>query len=399
MKNAFYLIFMMLVSTTTFSKEPISLNGGNIEQTKYFEKINYQKIKGKIIVEVSINSKLYKFIFDTGAPFSISYRLFKELSPQTIGKMDIRDPSGAKDSMQIVALPKLNMGSIVFLNTPGLVLPESNSKVFDCLGVDGIIGSNMLRNSVVQFDDQNKQIVITDNAKIFDLKKKQYQQLELSNIQSNPFIKIVLQKGAQNSVDKILFDSGSPDFYDMSNGAHDFFQGRVDVMDKIAEGEGSFTWGVHGFADKQKAYAVNIPELIINNTKFNNVSVTTTSNDESRVGSKLLQYGKTTLDYKNKRFYFEPYENIKPDEPSERVWAIGSTVLNGKKVVGIIWDKSLEGDVNLGDEILKFNDVDFSAMDFCNLIISENSISNTQADIELKDIKTGQIKRVKINRL
>ncbi len=68
-------------------------------------------------------------------------------------------------------------------------------------------------------------------------------------------------------------------------------------------------------------------------------------------------------------------------------------------VVGIIWDKSLEGDVNLGDEILKINDVDYGAMDFCSLIRSENNTSNTQADIELKDIKTGQIKRLQIKRL
>ncbi len=172
MKYAFYLIFLMLIPAASFSNELINLNGGNIEQTQYFEKISYKKIKGKIIVEVSINSKLYKFIFDTGAPFSISDRLYKELTPQTIGKMEIGDQSGAKDSIQIITLPKLNIGGIVFLNTPGLVLQEGSSKVWDCFGVDGIIGSNMLRNCVVQFDDQNKQIVITDNAKSFDLKKK-----------------------------------------------------------------------------------------------------------------------------------------------------------------------------------------------------------------------------------
>ncbi len=33
-------------------------------------------------------------------------------------------------------------------------------------------------------------------------------------------------------------------------------------MDKVAEGEGAFTWGLYGFADKQKAYAVNIRNLL-----------------------------------------------------------------------------------------------------------------------------------------
>jgi hypothetical protein len=400
MKNAFYLIFMMLVSTATFSKEFISLNGGNIEQAKYFERINYQKIKGKIIVEVTINSKPYKFFFDTGAPFSISEKVYKELNPQAIEKMDIQDQSGAKDSMQVIMLPKLNMGDLVFINTPGLVLPQNNSRVFDCFGVDGTIGSNMLRNSVVQFDDQNNQLTITDNAKIFYLKKKQYQQLELSNVQSSPYIKVLLQKGIQKGDDKILFDSGSSDFYEMCNGAFNFFQGRFDLMDKIAEGEGSFTLGVHGFADKQKGHAVNIPELVINTTKFNKVFVHTTSNGESRIGSKLLRYGKTTLDYKNKHFYFEPYENIDLDELSERLWSIGTIFQNGKTVIGIIWDKSLEKDINLGDEILKFKGANFATMDLCSIIRSEdNSTSNVEADIELKDIKTGQIKRIKIKRL
>jgi hypothetical protein len=41
------------------------------------------------------------------------------------------------------------------LNTSGIVLHE-NSEWVECLGIDGIIGSNMLRNSVVQFDEQKK---------------------------------------------------------------------------------------------------------------------------------------------------------------------------------------------------------------------------------------------------
>jgi hypothetical protein len=113
----------------------------------------------------------------------------------------------------------------------------------------------------------------------------------------------------------------------------------------------------------------------------------------------LLQYGKVTLDYKKKRFYFEPFDNINTDELSERPRAILPTLQNEKLVVGIIWDKTLESKINLGDEVLSINGFDIQAMDTCEYLTRDYTSSNEELILELRDINTGEIKKVEIERM
>jgi|SRR6187402_2217823 len=394
-----YFILCCFFTTFAIAQNESNLNQGDIRQTKYLQTIGYEKAKGKIFVTVSINGEKYKFLFDTGAPFAISKKIYDQLHLPKTGSLPIQDASGKSEEMIITMLPDLQLGEISFLNTPGIVFQESSSPVFGCLDVDGIIGSNMLRNSVIQFDELNHQLTITDNAKNLSLKKVPYQELELSQTQSNPFIKITLQKGNQAVSDNLLFDTGADGFYEMSVAAYLYFKQKSDVAEVIAENDGSSAWGLHGMEGKEHQYELKVPGLILCHKTFNNVIVTTTGSNESRIGSKLLNYGKVTVDYKKKRFYFEPYTNANTDELSEHLWAIAPTLQDNKMVVGIIWDKTLENTINLGDEILNFNGIDYQSMDFCKLVRAENKFTNNQATVTLKDLKTGEIKTIEIKRL
>ena len=51
----------------------------NLNKKEYFTVISYKEIKGKIIVQCSINDKPYNFIVDTGAPVTITQELYDEL--------------------------------------------------------------------------------------------------------------------------------------------------------------------------------------------------------------------------------------------------------------------------------------------------------------------------------
>lgn len=402
MNKLLYFLYLPFLSLATFAQSPVTLNQGDIEQKHYLQKIPYQKTKEKLIVGVTINGKAYRFLLDTGAPFAVSNKLYKELDLHSLSMGEVTDQSGTKDSMITISLPKLEMGNLSFVNTRGIVLPEAAAKAFDCFGIDGVIGSNMLRNSIVQFDDKNSQMIITDNPRNLDLKRTPYQDMKLSPLQSNPYIVVILKKGKEKTGGEILFDCGADGFFQMAMGTYSWLQGRPEVTDKIAEGKGSFDWGINGFAEDQQQFALSIPEFVVNDFRFNNVFVLTTNAGESRIGAGLLEYGKTTLDYQQRRFYFEPYENIDTGKLSEREWAIQPALKDDKLVVGIIWDKTLEGKVNLGDEVLKFGDNDYRSMSFCKLMLGESKgtgINGNKTVVELKDVKTGMIKTVEISRL
>jgi hypothetical protein len=170
------------------------------------------------------------------------------------------------------------------------------------------------------------------------------------------------------------------------------------IVEKIAENEGSLGFGIHGFYANQEYLLLSIPEFTVNKMTFNDVIATTTYEDNSRLGAKLLQYGKVTLDYKKKRFYFEPFEVINKCGLSKVPWQIDFTFQNNKMVVGIIWDRTLEAQINLGDEVLSINGIDIQLKNFGELL--QFDITDCEElFIELKDIKTGEIKKVEIKRM
>jgi hypothetical protein len=395
MKKLLTLLILTFYASSIFA-QIFTLNHGKIKQKHYLQEIPYQKKREGLIVPVTINGKEYKFIFDTGAPLIISDKIYKELNLRTIRLKNMGDASGEnKKQVRFILLPEIDIQGITFLNTPGAVFYENSgiSELAECFGVDGIIGSNMLRNSVVQFDEQNKQIIITDNIKKLSLQTHKYQKMKLSFMQSNPYITITLpQSGTDHNV---LFDTGDAgSFFTLS-------LNRLNscVVDTIAENEGSFGIGVHGFFKKQKHLLLNIPELVINGTTFSDVTVSTTHTHCSIIGSKLLQYGKTTLDYKKKRFYFEPYDHINTSKPAgDFYYPINFTFQNDKKVVGIIWDKTLEDEINLGDEVLSVNGIYIQEMDFCEKFMLKFPPSDKYI-FELRDIHTGAIKKVEIERI
>ena len=396
-RSIFTLLILVFCASSILAQT--NSEQGKIKQNSYFQKIPYTKIKETlIVVPVTINGKVYKFIIDTGSSLLISRKLYKELHLQTIGQKGINDISGTHKNMDLIIIPELDLQGITFVNTLGIAEDE-NSFFLKCFGVDGLIGSNMLRNSVIQFDDQNKHIIITDDIKNLSIKNTSKQKMELTREQSRPFINIGHKKGKNKANEKVLFDTGSDSFYKMETGVYKRANGHIDFFDKIAEGEGSFAIGLHGPSETQKHQLLNIPELVIAKTVFSNV-VTTTHASHSSIGSKLLRYGITTLDFKKKHFYFKPFDSINTDELSEKPKQIGLTISNNKMVVGIIWNKALESQINLGDEILSINGIDYQQKDACEFLISDNlSIKMTMVVVELRDINTGIIKKIEIKRL
>ena len=265
MKKLLTLLVLTFYASSIFAQF-ITFNQGKIKQKHYLQEIPYQKTEGiPPIVQVTINGKMYNFIFDTGAPLTISNKIYKELNLRNTININIKDAFGEVKKTKGILLPEIHLQDITFRNTPGIIAPEEFSELAECLGIDGIIGSNMLRNSVVQFDDQNKQIIITDNIKKLSLQTNTYQKMKLSFGQSNPYVFVTFPKGETDH--NVLFDSGAANsFFTLSlnklNGC---------VVDTIAESEGTSGIGMHGFSKKQKHLLLNIPELIVNNVIFGDV--------------------------------------------------------------------------------------------------------------------------------
>lgn len=399
MKKTFCIIFLVSFIFNAYSQ--VDLNKGEIEQKHYNDTIPYQHKNGKIIIPVDINGDTYSFLFDTGAPFVIYDDIYQKLNIKNSQEVSFGDVNKKSSVKKTITLPKMNVGKMTFLNSAGLVLNKGDSKVIDCFGIDGVIGSNLLRNSIVQIDSKNKILIITDKAKNLSVKRKNSEKIEFDK-QKTPTLKITLQKNP-NVTDEVIFDSGDDQFYTMSIGSYQLFQeNKIKSISKIATAKGSSIFGFLGKKDEQKNILISSENIFINDSHFKNIISTVNTNEDSpsRLGAKLLEYGKVTIDYNKGRFYFEPYENISQDELSKKPWSIEPTMQNDKMVVGLIWDENVKKKINVGDEILKIGNTDYQSMDFCEIVLKpETDKSKNHIDVKLKDVKTGKIKEVKISRI
>ena len=371
----------------SFGQE-FSFNQGGVSQKGYFEVIPYETDNNKIFINVEINGKKRKFLFDTGSTTLICESLFREINPTLIHNQLVIDMYKNKDTLKVVSLNDLKLGGITFNDIPASVI-QSSPDWFKCLNVEGVIGSNMLRNSIVQISSVNHTVTVTDNKKKLTLSKNDISKLKLYK-SSYPFIQILINKISL----EVIFDTGNGALFSLSNGMmNNIIKGEKNKpFETVSTGFGANSFGLFGAENNTEMFRLRIPLLQINKGKFENTIVETSSIVQSSVGSELLKYGTVTLDYLNKNFYFEPFESEINIE--EKKWPISPTVFNGQIVVGVIWG-DLKSEVNLGDRIIKIDSTNYENWDICKLSLGLKD--KIKATLTLED-RNGKLKQIEIQK-
>jgi hypothetical protein len=385
------VLFLLLILNNAIAQN-INLNKGETETENYFTDVNFEFVNGKIIIPVVINNITYRFLLDTGAPNLISKKLATILSPKFQNKIDVSDANENKSSMNIVELPNLTIGTITFKNTVALSSEDEKNLVFDCFNIDGFIGSNLLRNSIIQIDVNKKNLTITNDIKNFKLNKRNSSKLQLLGIQSSPYIWVKLI-GTSSGKEQVLLDTGMKGFYSISTKHFNLFE-KSKIFEVKAMGNGTESIGLFGNSASSNHKRLLLPKLELSNSNFLNITTITTNDDNSKIGVDLFEKGIGTIDFKNKRFYFEAYATD-IDLTAEQI-GFSPTILNNKLSIGIVWAENLKNVIFPGDEIIAVNNINYENYPLCDFI-SKKSIFK---DIVVKKItiknKDGQIKEIEI---
>ena len=381
--NKFFLSLSvcLLVSFASYGQK-VKFNRGRSVEKNFYAVIPYEELKSKLIIPVEIEGKTYRFLFDTGAPNLIGHALNDQIKTNEINSIQVKDANDSKRPLQVVEIPMLAIGGIFFKNSPAVVNDSSSNFLFDCLEIDGIIGSNLVRNSIVQIDTRKREIKITNNEDKLALKGMKSIDMALSKGQSSPYLWISL-KGEGKAKEQVLFDTGAQGFYDLSFQSFQTLNG-LKVFDKVETANGYKGLGLFGVAEPTLHYRVLVPEISLLGATFENIVSISTTAVKSRIGADILKYGKVTLDYKHQKFYFEPFENRV--DLSEELWGLSPTMKESSLVVGLVWEDELAKRVQYGDKILQINEIKVGDMELCDLLIKELPFKNkTNVKITLQD--------------
>ncbi len=386
-----YLSCLLIIVSIHVFGQRINLNQGETPSEKYFEEFDFEFVKNKIIVSVELADSKYKFLLDTGAPNIISKELDSLLKPKIIGKIPVSDANNVRDTMKVVSVEKLKFGNVVFDNTATLVSDLSILPVWECFGIDGFIGSNMLRNSIIQIDLKNKKIRLTDDIKNLNLNKKNSTKIKLSKSQSSPYMLIELT-GMASGKERVLIDTGDDGLYDIAIDRYRRLENEK-IFKKIGESTGASSIGIFGDVPASKHYRLQLPSIKINSLEIENYISTTTNSDNSRIGSEMLNHGIVTIDYLNKRFYIQPeFEKISWNNED---FGFSRTLKNESLIVGFVWDPELKNKLNYGDEILEINGEN---VEICDLILNQ-PFSKNHDSVRLKIKPTeGEIFEIEVDK-
>lgn len=347
----------------------------------------YTFSNGYLFLTVELKGIERKFLFDTGAPTQITSALFSEIEPDIINHTEITDASGNKDDLNIIRLKEIKLGELSFTDIPALV---SNSDLYTCFGIDGVIGSNVFRNSIIRIESKNGLIIVTDDPTKIDLKITDASPLTIGEPQSYPYFKAGL---AGKKTQLVGFDSGSPHFMVMAQ-VHAKKNMKDHAVEKIESGYGSSSRSLLGIQKSDSVYRIRLASLMISGVEFTNVVAETNNSNKTRLGNKLLTYGNVTIDYINKLFYFETFEQ--ENDLIEKHWLIKPIIADQKLVVGVVWS-GLKDQVSAGDQILAIDDEAFETAELCEWLRGKSALFNSKqsAALTIKDSQ-GVLKRINL---
>jgi hypothetical protein len=376
----------MLLNAFISLAQELNLNQGEAVQSNYYTSIPYENIQGKILIHVEIRGKQYKFLFDTGSPNIINKEILEELKLPVIIKQNLTDVTSHQDSALVVSLD-LTLGGIEFKRIPTMV--SSNFLQAGCLNISGIIGSNLLRNSIVRFSSKENIIFLSDDENNFSLNKKQSSNIILTTEESNPIIWIKY-KNKNIAKEQLLFDTGCDGFYIPALSHFNIFN-KQNVYSEVIKGYGNSLFGMYVVAAADTVhYRITVPQMNINGAIFKNVISQTNAIGNSLLGTKLFDYGIVTVDFRNKKFYFEPF--VETINYKNEDWPFNPTFKNGKLVVGLLWDGDLKEKLNIGDQIISIDSMNLEKFDPCEFFTKTWPLLKLKPSISLVIINSKEEK-------
>ena len=393
MKNLFpigmrLLAFLLLFCAQSSFAQVITFNLGGPATKNYYEEIPYENLNGHLFVTCEIAGKKHRFLFDTGAPVAISKEFAMELGAKVLSKVKVVDNFLRSDSTTVVELNGIKLGNLTFNGIPAINLfPD----FYTCFQIDGVIGSNMLRNSIVSINSQKKTIIITDQKSKLQLKAKNgAKMITNQGMQSDPRIQFYINKKVHAY---ITFDTGDSDFIRLNDQLINQLK-PYGVVDSLTTGYGSGGISAFGSQKSTQKSLYGVDPFTIGDAKFSNLRAVSNKSDMPAIGSKLLEYGTITLDYINGKFYFDAYQS--EVDLTQKRWNANVGFVDNKLVVAEVWEK--DSSIEQSAQVLAIDDVEYNTLTLCEYLDQRLSLLKTETAVLTIKTSQGEIKKVTINK-
>jgi hypothetical protein len=357
--------FFALLTSGCAIKWTEAIHHGNAVHTEFRDSVAIEIHKNLIIVPITIRGNNYRFLFDTGAPFSISNELQRDHIFKIISKGNIVDSDQNRKKVNWVKVDSIGIGNAIFVKQTAFVGDFEAHPILRCLGIDGIIGSNLIRHSNWKIDQQNNSLSL---SKIFkrDFSKDYIMIPFKTDYQYNIFIDLNI---GQAKTKNMLVDYGSNGSIALNNAIFSSLKDENVIGETFLE-KGIKQSGIIGkpvdlFREITYTDAVRMDNLQLKNVKIQTGSTVS-------IGNELLSRFQVTVDWNHKKLYL-----IKFEETKERLgfagFSLGYSTEKGIYVQSVIEQSdAYNKGIRTNMKVVKLDHLDFeSSHDYCDYINHE----------------------------
>ena len=337
------------------------LSGGSVQNTDFKAEIPFTYIDERISVKLKINEsdKEYTFILDTYSPCMIREGLIKSIPLDTL---DLTEEMGKKleGSMMKPLFPlcrTMRLGEVVFEDIGAMTMREDEDNPFVQVLEDGLIGANLLKCCVWQFDFQDMKIVMADKIDKLDHLKNAIQ-LPFSpvSIQQSPNVQITL-----NDTDDITvqFDTGSKGFLSFSS---ESLLSLVDAGEAVEFLRRSISPIKKADTDYEKYHFAVLKTLKIGEKTFQDLPVGVYRSEDEKetvrgnIGIEFMKHFIVTIDWPEKQLYLYPIED-REMKHNIRTFGLTYSYFDGAMRVASVYGRSdaEKKGIEIGDPIVEIN--------------------------------------------
>jgi predicted aspartyl protease len=386
-----YLSFSACVSTGKLFRE------SSRSQEAFKTVISFEERSSLIIVPVEAGGKTRYFLLDTGAPNIITPELAKELKTKTLKNLDVRDINGRVNKQELVSVDSMRLGGVTFYQTAAIVADLNAQTELACLGIDGLIGANLLKGTILQIDYAKRSLALASSIDSLAVSPGAVKWPFTTTSQGTPKVAVRVNGLTFNA---LTVDTGSAGWIDLSEAAYSKVKEAGPV--KSRTGFGVTSVGLYGQNEPHPIYRTWVEDVRISETSAPMPASIDFQGKGGRqtIGNAFWRQFVMTIDWKGNQLLLEPKEDYQI--PGFKDFGFRTYYSEGQLRIGVVWKES-EADrqgLKTGDRILFMNGMDcinFSEKQYCRYFL-EKPLENAWEKVDLLIEQEGVTRRVELEK-
>ena len=320
---------------------------------------------------------MHKFIFDTGGYTVFSEALIGNIrGKKQLSFIDVKDGNSVTRRIETYQLEELSIGDVPFRNVGFAKIGFTEAEWFQCLGLSGTIGPNIMKEGLWLFDKEEQQFTLTNDRNRFSITAEGTKVPLHTDQVYKPSVDIQVN----GHLRRAGFDTGFNGFLRLidKGDSQSFEEDRVAVKLGSRNNAGNST--VYAETRVVKLDSVRLGELLF----MDLISPMNHLASSDLIGSAVFDYYKVLIDLSGNALYLKEFRERPLAETTLLSFGLGFDYDGGKVVVGYVYAASNAHQQGLksGQEILKVNGQHYEYATYCDFI---NEFTIPQKDsIELE---------------